>query len=105
MVRATAWKWLFGGSVTSTTSAPSLPSTCAASSSAAFCSAPDPGVVAEGAAIADAQSRGAVPQRRAVIRHRHVGRARVARVVAGQHLHHQRAVLDGPGQRPGSVEA
>ena len=43
-------------------------------------------------------------QRRAVIRHRDIGRGRILRIVAGQGLHHDRAILDRAGQRPAMVE-
>ena len=44
-------------------------------------------------------------ERRGVIRDRPVGAGRVARIMAGERLQHQRAILGGPRHRPDMVEA
>jgi hypothetical protein len=53
----------------------------------------------------DAQTFDVAGQRRAIIRHRAICAGRVVRVVPGDRLQHDRAVLDGPGHRAGVVEA
>ncbi len=43
-------------------------------------------------------------ERRPVIRDRQIGRGRILRIIASQGLHHDRAILDRPGQGPAMVE-
>ena len=53
---------------------------------------------------ADAQSPDIAGQRRPVIRDRAVGACRVLRIVAGNRLQQDRAILDRPRHRPGMIE-
>ena len=92
-----------GGSDTSSTARAA--NTLAASSSAAACSASRPASSLKRPGIADAQPPHTIFERRRIVGHRLVSRCRIARVVPGQSLQNQRAILGVRRERPAMIQA